>query len=215
MPAAKKKPAEPDTHPDMERTAPEHLGGDDKLGKDSGVTRIDQPSKRTHGYFARVYLHGRTLTKFFADRLYDSPEACHEAAKAHREAVMRAAEGATETPSTLGLLYITRMDYARARGWWVRVSLEGGKLASRLFSDSEFGGAPQAQTAAQLWRDAVVEHYGLRDRASSRKPRVRTTTGARLVHIAAAQAQAAKVAAAAQKAAGANGKGKKAKPAAR
>ena len=38
------------------------------LEKHQGISRIDQESKRTHGWYARVNYHRRTLCKFFSDR---------------------------------------------------------------------------------------------------------------------------------------------------
>ena len=134
---------------------------------DAGVSRIDQPSKRTHGYFVRVYLYGKTLTKFFADKAHASPGAARAAAKAHREAVLGASRG--EGDSGLGALYVTRMDYARARGWWVRVSVGGGKLVTRLFSDSEYPSPEAARDAALCWRDAIAAHHGVTVRAGGRQ----------------------------------------------
>ena len=139
---------------------------------DAGLSRIDQPSKNTHGYFVRVYLHGKTLSKFFSDKSYVSENACREAARSHREAVLASLRGETETP--LGALYVTRMDYARARGWWVRVSIGGGKLVTRLFSDSEFESAEESRAAALKWRDAVATHYEVIARAARRARRPRS-----------------------------------------
>lgn len=139
---------------------------------DAGLSRIDQPSKNTRGYFVRVYLHGKTLSKFFSDKSYDSPDTCRAAARGHREAVLAAANGEGEGP--LGALYVTRMDYARARGWWVRVSIGGGKLVTRLFSDSEFASVEEARAAALRWRDAVAAHYEVTARAAGRARRPRS-----------------------------------------
>lgn len=139
---------------------------------DAGLSRIDQPCKHTHGYFVRVYLHGKTLSKFFPDKSYDSLAACRAAARSHREAVLGAAKG--DCPTALGALYVTRMDYARARGWWVRVSVGGGKLVTRLFSDSEFASVDDAKAAALRWRDAVAVHYEVAARAAIRVRRPRS-----------------------------------------
>ena len=52
------------------------------------------------------------------------------------------------------LRYITRMDYARTRGWWVRFYSGTTLLAGKLFSDGQYGGKRKARVAAQAWRDA-------------------------------------------------------------
>lgn len=38
------------------------------LEKHKDIARIDQESKRTHGWYVRVRYHGRTHSKFFSDR---------------------------------------------------------------------------------------------------------------------------------------------------
>ena len=131
----------------------------DPVEAEPGISRIDQPSRRTHGWFARVYLGGKTLAKFFADRASGGVRPALAAARAHRQLVLAAAAGHADTG--MGQLYLTRMDYPRARGWWVRVSAGNGRLVTRLFSDSEFGGPDGARTAAGHWRDAVAVHHGL------------------------------------------------------
>lgn len=50
--------------------------------------------------------------------------------------------------------YITRMDYARTCGWWVRFYAGTKLLASKLFSDRKYGGDRKALQMAQDWRDS-------------------------------------------------------------
>ncbi len=38
------------------------------LEKHKDIARIDQESKRTHGWYVRVRFHGKTHSKFFSDR---------------------------------------------------------------------------------------------------------------------------------------------------
>lgn len=142
---------------------------DKTLGSEAGISRIDQPSKRTHGWFARVYLGGKTLAKFFADKSLGGTRPALAAARAHRTAVLAAARG--EAATGLGSMYVTRMDYPRAKGWWVRVSVGNGKLVTRLFSDSEFGSPDAARAAAGHWRDAIAVHHGLGSKPGARGPR--------------------------------------------
>lgn len=55
-----------------------------------------------------------------------------------------------------GELNITRMDYARTHGWWVRLyrTEQGRKVChSRHFSDGKLGGRREALLAARAWRD--------------------------------------------------------------
>ncbi len=47
---------------------------------------------------------------------------------------------------------ITRMDYARTKGWWVRL-YDGDETLSRMFSDSKYGSKTSALSAAIAFRD--------------------------------------------------------------
>lgn len=52
------------------------------------------------------------------------------------------------------LRHITRMDYERTCGWWVRFYKGQTQLDHKLFSDKKWGGKTKALVAAQQWRDA-------------------------------------------------------------
>lgn len=57
---------------------------------------------------------------------------------------------------------ITRMEYERTRGWWVRFQRNdprtGAKaVTSRLFSDATYGGKRKALAAAMKWRDRTAK----------------------------------------------------------
>lgn len=56
-------------------------------------------------------------------------------------------------PKSIAMRYITRMDYARTTGWWVRFYAGATLLESRLFSDRKHGGTKVALAAAKVWRD--------------------------------------------------------------
>ena len=51
---------------------------------------------------------------------------------------------------------ITRMDYAKAKGWWVRV-IKDNVQYSKLFSDGRNSGADNALQAAIDYRDKLLE----------------------------------------------------------
>jgi hypothetical protein len=40
----------------------------DSVVKHKDISRIDQDSKRTHGWYARISFHGKTYSKFFSDK---------------------------------------------------------------------------------------------------------------------------------------------------
>lgn len=54
---------------------------------------------------------------------------------------------------------VTRMDYARTHGWWVRVYRGVGadkRCHSKHFSDGKHGGKRAALRAARAWRDRTL-----------------------------------------------------------
>ena len=53
------------------------------------------------------------------------------------------------------LRLITRCEYDRSFGWWVRVERLGGYRRSKLFSDSTYGGRQGALEAALRFRDTA------------------------------------------------------------
>jgi len=61
--------------------------------------------------------------------------------------------------------YITRMDYARNHGWWVRITAVNRKpgdprlVASKVFSDGKWGGKRKALAIAKAWRDKALAKY--------------------------------------------------------
>ncbi len=57
--------------------------------------------------------------------------------------------------------HITRFDYGRTRGWWVRIRRQPNPC-SKLFSDRIFGSSEKALEAALAWRDEKLEDRPLR-----------------------------------------------------
>jgi hypothetical protein len=54
---------------------------------------------------------------------------------------------------------ITRFDYAKTHGWWVRIR-RGDRAVSRFFSDGIHGGKRAARGAALAFRDAALRRLG-------------------------------------------------------
>ena len=50
-----------------------------------GVSRIDQPEKKNHGWYVRITLKGATQQKFFADKTHSGKNKALKAAQAHRD----------------------------------------------------------------------------------------------------------------------------------
>ena len=52
----------------------------------------------------------------------------------------------------MSLKHITRLDYQKTHGWWVRIRRKSNP-SSKLFSDGVYGGRDEALKAAKAWRD--------------------------------------------------------------
>jgi hypothetical protein len=50
-----------------------------------GVSRIDQPEKKNHGWYVRVTFKGKTEQKFFADKGHGGKQKALKAAQEHRD----------------------------------------------------------------------------------------------------------------------------------
>jgi hypothetical protein len=57
------------------------------------------------------------------------------------------------------LRYITRFDYEKARGYWVRYKQRTPHATQRFFSDTKLGGKRRALTAAVAFRDELLRQH--------------------------------------------------------
>jgi len=53
-----------------------------------GISRIDQPGKRTHGFFVRLARQGKTHSAFFGDKSHGGRENALAAAQQHYEKLL-------------------------------------------------------------------------------------------------------------------------------
>jgi hypothetical protein len=53
-----------------------------------GISRIDQPEKRTHGFFVRLARQGKTHSAFFADKSHGGRQKALAAARQHYEMLL-------------------------------------------------------------------------------------------------------------------------------
>ncbi len=75
----------------------------------------------------------------------------------------------------MSLKHITRLDYGKAIGWWVRIRRKSNPC-SKLFSDNIYGGKDEALEAAIVWRDEQLVNapkLNLRT-AESRSKKIKT-----------------------------------------
>lgn len=57
--------------------------------KTPGISRIDQPSHRTHGFFLRAFRHGKIFSGFFSDKTYGGRAKALAAAQEHRGKLLK------------------------------------------------------------------------------------------------------------------------------
>lgn len=69
---------------------------------------------------------------------------------------------------------ITRLDYERAHGWWVRIYRTDGagdkNCLSQMFSDGVHGGKRKALSKARAWRDEMLALLPAKKESGVRKP---------------------------------------------
>src|SRR5688572_2303285 len=57
--------------------------------KMAGISRIDQPEKRTHGYFVRLARKGKIYPAFFGDKTHGGKRRALKAAQKHYQQLLR------------------------------------------------------------------------------------------------------------------------------
>jgi hypothetical protein len=73
------------------------------VGRPKGISRIDQTSTRTHGWYVRVYSRNKTRSRLFSDGKYKGIGPAFEAAMAFRDEAERqllSAEASAEEQSS-------------------------------------------------------------------------------------------------------------------
>ncbi len=53
-----------------------------------GITRIDQPEKKNHGFYVRITHRGKNFQKYFPDKSLGGKAKALKAARAHRDALL-------------------------------------------------------------------------------------------------------------------------------
>jgi hypothetical protein len=60
-----------------------------RRGRTPGISRIDQPDKRTHGYFVRLARRGKIYPAFFGDKTHGGKRRALKAAQKHYRMLLR------------------------------------------------------------------------------------------------------------------------------
>ncbi|MBX0328635.1 AP2 domain-containing protein [Oscillochloris sp. ZM17-4] len=109
------------------------------------------------------------------------PGAAEQPAAEQPAAEQPAAQRSPRGPRTTRYLNVTRMDYPKAHGYFVRVTWKGVQRA-KLFSDGVYGDRFAALAAALDWRDKMTKELGKPAPGQALRPDVgvnRVTKGSR------------------------------------
>jgi hypothetical protein len=138
--------------------------------KTPGISRIDQPSHRTHGFFVRVSRSGKIHSAFFSDKKHNGQEQALAAAQAHylklREKLELPAQRSrrwwAETvrrKGRSGIYGVQRVIDRQSRPWrkyWRATwSPELGVVRKKQFSIRKFGEEKAKQLAIRARRAGV------------------------------------------------------------
>lgn len=135
-----------------------------------GISRIDQPSHRTHGFFVRVSWQGQIFSGFFSDKKYDGREQALAVAQAFylelRKKLGMPAQRDRRWNAQIvrrkgrsGIHGVRRMINRRVKPWrkyWVALwSPELGVVKKKQFSIKKHGEEKAKQLAIRARRAGV------------------------------------------------------------
>lgn len=139
--------------------------------KTPGISRIDQPSHRTHGFFVRVHQLGKIHSAFFADKKHGGRKQALAAAQAHyfklrkklalpRHQSRRWNAEVIRRKGKSGIQGVKRVVVRRASGWkskaWVAIwSPKVGVVRRAQFSVWAYGEERAKQLAIRARRAGV------------------------------------------------------------
>jgi len=141
-----------------------------KPAKTPGISRIDQPSHRTHGFFLRATRQGAIFSAFFSDKTYGGRAQALAAAVEHRGKLLKilglpaqkSRRDWAEMPrrnGRSGIVGVQRVINRRVRPWrkyWQATwSPERGVVQTRQFSIRIYGEEKARQLAIRARRAGV------------------------------------------------------------
>lgn len=138
-----------------------------KPSKTPGISRIDQPSHRTHGFFLRAFRHGQIFSGFFSDKKYGGRARALAAAQEQRLKLLKIVGLPLRKSRRLnaqivrrrgrsGIYGVRRVINRKVRPWrkyWVAAwSPKLGVVRKRQFSIRKFGEEGARQLAIRARR---------------------------------------------------------------
>ena len=117
-----------------------------------GITRIDQPEKKNHGYYVRITHRGKSHQKYFPDKASGGKTKALKAAKEHRDKLLskmpkykqEAASKKKRRIKQSGMTGVTHVVSKSTKGktyqYWQAAWLDGdSKRKTATFSMSRYG----------------------------------------------------------------------------
>ena len=116
-----------------------------------GISRIDQPEKKNHGYYVRITHRGKTTQKFFPDKSSGGKGAALAAArkfrdkvfarlpKARREAALARRKRIKQSGVTGVTHVISKSAAGKVYEYWQAAWTERGRRKTAKFSISRYG----------------------------------------------------------------------------
>ncbi len=130
-----------------------------------GITRIDQPEKKNHGFYVRITHRGKSHQKYFPDKASGGKTKAFKAAKAHRDGLLskmpkykqEAASKKKRRIKQSGLTGVTHVVSKSTKGktyeYWQAAWLEGDeKRKTAKFSISRYGNDKALEMAKKARR---------------------------------------------------------------
>ena len=129
-----------------------------------GISRIDQESRNQHGWFVRVRWHGKTHSKWFADKPFGGKRKALVAASAWRD-VTEQKLGKPQTDRTVvpqkantGIYYTEKDGYPAYEVTWMSAP---GHKATTTISIRRHGKREALRMARELRAQKLKESWGV------------------------------------------------------
>jgi hypothetical protein len=133
-----------------------------------GITRIDQPEKKNHGYYVRITHRGKGFQKYFPDKSLGGKTKALKAAREYRDSLLAkmpkykqdAASKKKRRIKQSGIVGVTHVVSKSPKGkvyeYWQAAWLDGeGKRRTAKFSIARYGDAKAIEMAKKARRDGL------------------------------------------------------------
>ena len=129
-----------------------------------GISRIDQPEKKNHGYYVRITYRGKTTQKFFPDKASGGKGKAQRAARAYRDKIFaklpkarrEAVAGRRKRIKQSGMTGVTHVVSKSISGktyeYWQAAWTERGRRKTAKFSIARYGDKKALEMAKKVKR---------------------------------------------------------------